>query len=270
MKSNSIDIDLRQSDFNKKEHSSLIYKVSVVVKFGNIFFLQIESHFNSKILRNNLIKFRHWIQKGAFSFVIYLLCFGFNTRITSQVPVVTARFANPAYNCANEYCVDVEFRSDTPGVQIFGVNVRFFYPDSILEFIGFSDFQGGYGPVAPDPPIILTSAFAGTTLFNFNGPADFVNGAVQLVDPGIVTYLDTATWTKLFQICFHIDDPNPNLQSFCPSLVWDLEQFPSNGEFRQGYLLGDDGVVITLVDAMNNNESIETTEDVVQFNWMYI
>ncbi|MBK9981418.1 MAG: hypothetical protein IPP15_03160 [Saprospiraceae bacterium] len=218
----------------------------------------------------NLILSRHWIPKSVFPFAFYLLFLGFTSQLSSQIPVITARFAHPSFNCSNEYCVDVEFRSDTPDVQIFGINVRFFYPDSILELIGFSDFQGGYGPVAPDPPIILTSSFAGSALFNFNGPADFVNGAVQVVDPGILTYLDTANWTKLFQICFHIDDPNPNLQSFCPSLVWDLEQFISNGEFRHGYLSGDDGLVITIVDPINSNESLPATEDVVQFNWMYI
>ncbi|MGB3078208.1 MAG: hypothetical protein WBB31_03950, partial [Saprospiraceae bacterium] len=270
MKLKTHDIDLHRGDFYIKHDSLLSYKVSFVVKFVAIFFLRPGALFISKVVGTNLILSRHWIPKNVFPFAFYLLFLGFTSQLSSQIPVITARFAHPSFNCSNEYCVDVEFRSDTPDVQIFGINVRFFYPDSILELIGFSDFQGGYGPVAPDPPIILTSSFAGSALFNFNGPADFVNGAVQVVDPGILTYLDTANWTKLFQICFHIDDPNPNLQSFCPSLVWDLEQFISNGEFRHGYLSGDDGLVITIVDPINSNESLPATEDVVQFNWMYI
>ncbi len=269
MKSNTNDIALSRSDFRKKQHSFFSYKVSIIVEFSVKFFLAFAQHFNLKVWETGLVNSRHWIPKGAVTLTFYLLSLGFATHITSQIPVITARFANPSFNCDHEYCVDVEFRADIPNVQIFGVNIRFFYPDSILELIGFSDYQAGYGAVAPDPPIILTSAFAGPTLFNFNGPADFVNGAVQLVDPGIVTYLDTAIWTKLFQVCFHIDDPNPNLSSFCPPLVWDLEQFVSNGEFRHGYLSGDDGIVITLVDPINNLESVASTEDVLQFNWMY-
>ena len=205
----------------------------------------------------------------AISFAFFILIFSFSTQLVSQIPVITARFANPSFNCAAEYCVDVEFRSNTPDVQIFGVNVRFFYPDTILELIGFSDFQGGYGPVIPNPPNILTSASAGSSLFNFIGAADWVSGAIQLVNPSIVTYLDTGSWTKLFQVCFHIDDPNPNLQSFCPSLVWDLELYPNEDGYRDGFLSGDDGVVITLVDPTFQTESVTSDEDVVQFNWMY-
>jgi hypothetical protein len=77
--------------------------------------------------------------------------------------------------------------------------------------------------------------------------------------------LDTGEWTKIFQICFMVDDPNANLDTFCPSVVWDLEQNPENG----GFLSGDDGVVITVDDPDPNNESLPTDENVVQFNWMY-
>ncbi len=201
---------------------------------------------------------------------LYFFMLGYSTQAVSQsTPVVTVRFANPTYNCATgQYCADVEFRADTLGVQIFGMNVRFFYADTILELANpaFSDFQGGYGPVSPDPPIVITSGPAGPGLFNFVGPADFVNGAIQLVNPmAPAIFLDTLNWTKLFTICFDIDDPNPNIQSFCPSLVWDLEQDPANG----GFLIGDDGVVITLVDPTLMMESIPADENVVQFNWVY-
>ena len=132
--------------------------------------------------------------------------------------------------------------------------------------VDFRNFQGGYGAVAPNPPVIVTSGPAGPALFNFEGPAEFVNGAMQLINsnaPPIL--LDTVEWTKIFQICFLVDDPNANLDTFCPSVIWDLEQNPENG----GFLSGDDGIVITVDDPDPNNESLPALENVVQFNWMY-
>lgn len=192
----------------------------------------------------------------------------FHIALEAQTSVITVRFANPQNDCVTqEYCLDVEFRSDITEQELFGMNVRFFYDDDVLEFVNFRDYQGGYGAVIPDPPIISTSEPAGPALFNFPGAAEFVNGAIQLVNlgpPPII--LDTTEWSKLFQICFLVDDPNANLDTFCPSVVWDLEQNPLNG----GFLAGDDGVVITVVDPDPNNESLSADENVVQFNWQYI
>ncbi len=120
---------------------------------------------------------------------LYFSILGFSTPAFAQpsTPVVTVRFANPSFNCLTlQYCLDVEFLADTAGVQVFGMNVRFFFPDSTLQLVGFSDFQGGYGPVAPDPPTVLTSASAGPALFNFVGPASFVNGANSIDWPTIL------------------------------------------------------------------------------------
>jgi hypothetical protein len=113
---------------------------------------------------------------------------------------------------------------------------------------------------------VITSQDAGPDLFNFGGAADFVNGAVQLSGNGPPIILQTDSWTKLFQVCFTIENLEANLDTFCPSIVWDLEQDPSNG----GFLSGDDGVVITIVDPDPNNESLPADENVVQFNWEYI
>ena len=98
-----------------------------------------------------------------------------------------------------------------------------------------------------------------------NGAADFVNGAMQLVDESqSPIYISTTGWTKLFQICFAIDDVDPDSFNFCPSIVWDLEMNPING----GYLFGDDGVVMTLATGVEG-ESIPALEQVEQFNWEY-
>ncbi|MEO6130376.1 MAG: hypothetical protein ABIQ02_00915, partial [Saprospiraceae bacterium] len=187
----------------------------------------------------------------------------FHTAFSQSGPNVTVRFANPVYNCANgQYCVDVQFRADTLNVEIFGMNVRFFYPDSILELDSFTNFMGGYGPVFPDPPSVLTGSGG---FLNFGGSADFVNGAIQIIDPmAPPIILDTILWTTIFQACFTIDAPD--VQNFCPPLVWDLQAPPAD---TMGFLVGDDGVVITVVDPTMMMESVPAIESVEQFNWVY-
>ncbi len=112
------------------------------------------------------------------------------------------------------------------------MNVRFFYDDAILELVGFTDFAGGYGTMEPSPPWVNTSEPAGQAMFNFQGAAEFINGAIQLVNenaPPLI--LDTTTWTKVFSICFLVEDEVPEEGTFYPPVVWDLEQDPANGGF---------------------------------------
>lgn len=206
---------------------------------------------------------------GRLALVLTIGLLGLSAIVHSQSPTVTVRFANPAYDCiTGEYCLDVEFQSNAPNVQLFGMNVRFFYDDTFMELIGFSDFQGGYGPVAPNPPsVMMTIAGTGTTSFGFPPPgvADFVNGAIQLTDntqPPL--FISTTGWTKLYQVCFNVDGTLPDSSNFCPPIVWDLEANPANG----GYLPGDDGIVITAV-APPPAMSGPTNEQVIQFNWNY-
>lgn len=213
---------------------------------------------------NNLYNSPRLVQILALVFAM-----GFCSLSTAQVPTITARFANPVYDCvADQYCLDIEFQSDTPDQELFGMNVRFFYDDADMDIIDFSDFQGGYGPSGPNPgPVVMSVPGFGTDFFNFPAPgvADFVNFAFEKVDgmaPPII--LETAGWTKLLQVCFTIDGPVPDSANFCPPIVWDLELDPANG----GYLPGDDGVVMTVVAPMPLM-SAPADENVVQFNWMY-
>ena len=212
------------------------------------------------------------MRAGLRACILSIFLFSWSTTIFAQVqpPVVTVRFANPTYNCdIGEYCLDVEFRSNTADQELFGMNVRFFYPDNYLELIGLSDFQGGYGPVAPNPPqVTMTMPGSATAAFGFPAPgvADYVNGAIQLIDnsqPPLI--LSTSSWTKLYEICFLVDGPVPDSMALCPPIVWDLEQNPANG----GFLPGDDGVVMTVVSNDPMVMSTPTTENVEQFNWMY-
>jgi len=178
-------------------------------------------------------------------------------------PVITVRFANPEYVCSTQtYSLDVEFQSNTPDKQLYGMNVRFYYADDVLEFLSFGEFQQGYGPVIPNPPYITTgNSSSGMSYFEFPGAYEFVNGAVQKVSSSSI-YLSTTGWTKLFNISFHVDDPEAfNIDSFTPCAIWDLKENPGDGGIS-----GSAGVVITIVSGTG---SVISTENVVQFNWQY-
>jgi hypothetical protein len=180
-------------------------------------------------------------------------------------PNITVRLSNPQFNCTTaKYCADVEFQSDLSNQELYAMNVRFWYDENVLELVNFTGFQGGYGVINPNPPGRNTFTF-GPSYFNFAGPAEYINGAIQKVNanaPAIV--ISTTGWTKLFQVCFTVDDPNANYNNFCPSVVLDLEQNPANG----GYLPGSDGVVMTVILATGGSGPV--VEHVNQFNWQYI
>ncbi|MFO7615310.1 MAG: hypothetical protein R6W71_11800, partial [Bacteroidales bacterium] len=193
-------------------------------------------------------------------FCLFLFTILFSGLISISQPVVTVRFANPEYDCVTQmYTVDVEFQSDTPDKQLYGMNVRFFYNDYDLEFISFGEFVTGYGAVSPNPPYVTTStAYGGELLFGFDGPYEYINGAIQKTGSTSLT-LSTTSWTKIFNMSFLIDDPESfNSGNFCPSLVWDLKEDGSGGISA--------GIIITLVQGSG---STQATPAVVQFNWAY-
>ena len=181
--------------------------------------------------------------------------------------VLAVRFANPEFDFPTQtYCLDVEFQSDTANVELYGMNVRFFYADSFLEYQSMGEFQGGYGRVPPNPPYITTLCdTSGQAMFGFDGAAEYVNGAVQLKYPGNPIYISDTAWTKLFNICFHVDDPEaPYTDNFWPSVIWDLQENPANGGF-----MGGGGVVMTFANPLNPLLSFPAKENVVQYNWQY-
>jgi hypothetical protein len=204
-------------------------------------------------------------QKILLPLLLLLVLSGFISTAQPAVPVVTVRFANPHYDCpTGTYCLDVEFISNTEGQQVYGMNVRFFYDDAILEFLSMGDFAPGY--TSPGPPQVLTGIPGSGASFGIAGPLEWVNGTLQLVSFDSTIYLSDTTWTKLFNVCFHVDDPGSvGIQHFCPAVIWDLQQNPDLG----GYRPGDEGVVITVVDPTGDQDSKPTIENVVQFNWQY-
>ena len=179
-------------------------------------------------------------------------------------PGITVRFANPEYDISAEtYCVDVEFISATPGVEVSGINTRFFFDDNLLEFLEFTDFQGGYGRADDTQPVVVDNKGDGG-FFAFQGDALFINEAIEIVDENASPILLSETeWTKLFRACFIIKDEDfLEIDDFCPSMVWDMQSNPADKSF----LAGSEGVVITVT---GENECILASEEVEQFNWSY-
>lgn len=195
--------------------------------------------------------------------ILILVVLGLISMDMVSQPNITVRFANPVFNCTNQnLTVDVEYQCNQSGKQLFGMNVRLFYPDNVLEFINFSGFVTGYSAVSPNPPVVSTySATSGMTLFGFPGPAEYVNGAIQKTSTTSLT-LSTTSWTKIFSINFHVDDVNAfNSSSFCPVLIWD-----KNEAMTAGFLTGSEGVVMLVV---NGTGTGPVNEYVQQFNWTY-
>ena len=154
--------------------------------------------FFSYLIATNFLKRDRWeLLLGTL-----LLLFFNGLTLNAQDPTVTVRFATPLYDCeTEEYCVDVEFQTDQASEQLFGMNVRFYYDASELGFIDFRNFETGYGPVAPNPPATFTSVSAGPALFNFSGPASYINGAVQLVNTSAPAIdISTTDWTKIYEL----------------------------------------------------------------------
>jgi len=182
--------------------------------------------------------------------------------VTAQTPTITVRFANPTYNCSTSlYCVDVQMKSSLANTEVFGMNVRFFYDDAVLEFNSYSNWQGGYGVASPNPPVITTSSSFGPNM-GFTGAAEYFNGGMEkVVSSAPPIYLSTSGWTTLYSLCFTVDAGYPSNANFCPPLVWDIEANPTCG----GYF--NDGVVITVIQSSGGTGP--SNENVDQFNWDY-
>jgi hypothetical protein len=177
-------------------------------------------------------------------------------QVFGKLPVVKVRFANPVFEeNTMTYRLDVEFQSDQPGLELFGVNVRFLFDNALLQFRSFGDFSVNYGSLAK--PQVINGETASGSVFGFRGEAGFVNGTVQLKKQTTPVRLNSTDWTRLFSANFQVLDPDIFLTADedLPFLVWDLKA-PEEG----GFLTGDDGVVITAVDPSPKMESAPVTE----------
>ena len=200
--------------------------------------------------------------------ILLLLCVASSVVFGQAVSRVEARFANPRYDRdTRTYFLDVELNSKNSPEILFGMNLRFFYDASAMEFQKVDEFQKGYGILGNAPTPSVGNLQSGQQLFGFNHAAAYVNGGVQLLDERFPLQIPTTSWVKAFRLCFKVPAITLNKEHFCPSVIWDIEAKEGAG----GFLPGSAGLVITVTE--NNRAtryvSSPTIPSATPFNWQY-
>jgi len=117
------------------------------------------------------------------SIFLLTLCTVTFTLFGQSLPRIEARFSNPAFDHeTRNYTLDVELNSKDSPELLFGMNLRFFYDASLLEYVKIDQFQQGYGFLGQAPVPTIGNPQSGAGLFSFNQAAGYINGGVQLLD----------------------------------------------------------------------------------------
>lgn len=183
-----------------------------------------------------------------------------------SMPQINARFTNPHFDDnTRSYFLDVELNSKTSSEYLFGMNVRFFYDATMLEFQHFDQFSAGYETLGGSPRSVQAAGQAGIQMFNLKEATVFVNGAIQLTDENNVLQLVPEKWVKAFRVCFKVPLTYTGKSEFCPSVIWDTKGDESQG----GFLMGDDGLVVTVLESDPNTPETSSPAHVSvhYFNW---
>ena len=184
------------------------------------------------------------------------------------LPRIEARFSNPRFEKdARKYYLDVELHSKEGTELLFGINLRFFYDASLLQFQNADQFSQGYGILGAAPKAIVGTEQSGSQLFSFNHAAAYINGAVQLFDERFALAIPSNGWVKAFRLCFKVPATALNMAEFCPSVIWDIEATQGEG----GFLPGSAGLVITVAETNRATRyvSAPTVTSAIPFNWQY-
>lgn len=182
------------------------------------------------------------------------------------MPQINARFSNPHFDDNTRmYFLDVELNSRQTSEYLFGMNVRFFYDGTMLEFRNFDQFSAGYKTLGEAPRSMQGTGQAGMQMFSLKEPTVFVNGAIQLTDQNTPLQIVPEKWVKAFRVCFKVPLIYTEKGTFCPSVIWDIK----GSEGKGGFLSGDDGLVITVLENDPNTEEISAPSHVNSqyFNW---
>ena len=185
-----------------------------------------------------------------------------------SLPRIEARFSNPRYEKdSRKYYLDVELHSKDAPELLFGMNLRFFYDASLMQFQNVDQFRQGYGILGNPPKPIVGTEQSGIQLFSFNHAAAYVNGAVQLMDERFPMAIPVDGWVKAFRLCFKVPATSLNKAEFCPSVLWDLEAAQGEG----GFLPGSAGLVVTVAETNRATRyvSAPTETSAIPFNWQY-
>jgi len=184
-----------------------------------------------------------------------------------QAPHLVTRFANPAYDKADRtYSVDLQVTSLGAEEVFFGMNLRFFYDATQLEYKGIDQYAQGLGYIREVPRFAVGNDQSGVQLLGLDRAAGYVNGGVEAKDERYPVVIKPGAWTKLCRATFHVPAAYQDAVEFCPSLVWDKKPW-----LDEGGLLGSDGVLISVSEddrttRVNSKRSIVEGEP---FNWQY-
>jgi hypothetical protein len=195
--------------------------------------------------------------------------FSFSTMGLGQsMPEISVRFAHPQYDQETHiYTLDVEMRTNGAAQSLFGMNVRFFYDASLLEFSHLDEFHAGYGILGDAPQAFRGNSSSGVQLFSFPAAAAYVNGAVQLLNDQSPMQLVGNQWVKAFRACFMVPSHLWDEAEFCPGIIWDIKPQARKG----GFLSGSDGLVLTILENNPNTPEVSAPALVLPlpFNWQY-
>jgi hypothetical protein len=90
-------------------------------------------------------------------------------------------------------------------------------------------------------------------MFGLKKLTGFVNGTVQNQNEQSQLEMVPNKWVKAFRVCFRVPPTVPTDKAFCPAVIWDIK--PKVGG---GFLMGDDGLVITIAEKDPNTPDVST------------
>lgn len=197
-------------------------------------------------------------------FLVIILIFlmsGF--RSIAQDTTITARFMNGTYDSStNKFSVDVELQCNTASIYMYGFNVRFFYDPAQLQYLYLDSLAEFYQEIGTAEQLSGNGA-----PWNMPGSLIWTNALVQATLEDYPETISTTGWTRMYKIYFDVKTEIKPCTKFCPVLIWDLEE--NAGSTEGGYLPGDDGVVITVIDINEFDRSLPSHELVEHYNWEY-
>lgn len=164
--------------------------------------------------------------------------------------------------------MDLELQSEVAGQQPFGMNIRLFYDNTQMDFLSLEGLPEGYSLLGGLPKLHTGNSSSGYMLFRMDEAATFLNGAVQLMENNGAIDIPTLGWTKFFELHFQLT-PSALIDSeelFFPTVILD-----SKGDNKGGFLPGEEGIVLTLVehDPETRLESKPSTIVADNLNWEY-
>jgi hypothetical protein len=205
------------------------------------------------------------IQVKLLATMVLFVLLSLNNLLTGQAQI-NARFANPQFERSTRtYFLDVELSSVANSERLFGMNLRFFYDASKLEFLYLDQLASAYSILGKAPQAYQGSQQIGAQMFNFTEGAAYVNGAIQLQSTQSALEILPNQWTRVLRIGFKVPLSIQDEENFCPAVLFD--QIEDNQNI--GYLSGSEGLIIMVVD--NDPNTPETTAPTVissaLFNW---